>query len=66
MVQHVRQWLVWILLLGLVGTEIELLLLEHYDGASQFIPLVLIAAALVAVVWHMSRPGSLSLRTLIV
>jgi hypothetical protein len=62
MVRHVRQWLVWILLLGL-GTEIELILLEHYDGASQFIPLELIAAALVAVVWHMSRPGSISLRT---
>lgn len=66
MVRHVRQWLVWILLFGLVGTEIELLLLEHYDGASQYIPLVLIAAALGAVVWHMSRPGPLSLRTLVV
>ena len=66
MVRRVRQWLVWILLFGLVGTEIELLLLEHYDGASQYIPLVLIAVALGAVVWHMSRPGSISLRTLIV
>jgi hypothetical protein len=66
MVPRVRRWLLWILLLGLVGTEVELLLLEHYDGATQVVPVALLAIALVAVIWHMGRPGAASLRTLVV
>ena len=48
----VRQWLAGILAFGLVGTEVELLLLEHFEDEWQFVPLVLIALALIVLVWH--------------
>ena len=51
-------------MLGLVGTETELVLLEHYDEPWQFVPLCLIAFALAAIVWHTARGGAASLRTL--
>jgi hypothetical protein len=49
---NVRLWLAAILVFGLVGTEIELYLLEHYEDGWQFVPLVLIATALIGVAWH--------------
>ncbi len=48
----VRRILLITLVLGLVGVGIELLLLEHFDDTWQLVPLVLIAAALVVLVWH--------------
>lgn len=48
----VRQLLLAILLLGLVGTCAELLLLNHMEDLRQWIPLALIGAGLVALVWH--------------
>ena len=36
--QRVRPWLLGILVLGLVGTEIELVLLKHYEEPSQWVP----------------------------
>src|ERR1700680_4126562 len=45
-VESLRQWLFWVLVLGLAGTETELLLLEHYEDPWQFVPLVLIACAI--------------------
>src|SRR5215211_1018634 len=47
----VRHSLLVILVLGLAGTEIELLLLKHTDGFWQILPLGLIGAGIVAVVW---------------
>ena len=44
-----------ILLFGLIGTEVELLFLGHDESPTQFIPLILIAIALVVVVWHIVR-----------
>jgi hypothetical protein len=63
-VESLRQWLFWVLVFGLVGTETELLLLEHYDGPWQFVPLVLIAGAIAALVWHARRPDARSLRAM--
>jgi hypothetical protein len=37
------------LVLGLIGTGAELLLLQHYDGLAQCVPLVLIGLALASV-----------------
>lgn len=51
-VDTIRRALLAILIIGLIGTGTELLLLKHDEGAAQFIPLVLIAAALAAVAWH--------------
>jgi hypothetical protein len=40
------------LVLGLTGTVTELLLLEHFEDATQWIPIVLIAVALVVLCAH--------------
>ena len=55
-----RAALLSILLFGLVGTELELLFLGHDESPTQFIPLILIAIALVVVVWHIVRESSSS------
>lgn len=58
----VRRVLLVILLIGLVGTTTELLLLKHDEGPAQFIPLVLIGVAFVAIAWHEMHRGTASLR----
>ncbi len=58
----VRRVLLVILLIGLVGTTTELLLLKHDEGFAQFIPLVLIGVAFVAIAWHELHRVTASLR----
>jgi hypothetical protein len=48
--------------LGLAGTATELVLLDHVEGFSQVIPLVLIGLALAALGWDLMRPRSLTVR----
>jgi hypothetical protein len=60
----VRRILLGVLALGLVGTGVELLLLEHWDGAWQMVPLVLFALALVTTAWHAADRRATSLRVL--
>ena len=50
--------------MGLVGTEAELLLLEHDESAAQLIPLVLIGASLVLLLWCLIRPARAVVRLL--
>jgi hypothetical protein len=59
---RIQRWLFWVLILGLVGTETELLLLEHYEDPWQFVPLVLIACAMAVLALHRRRPDGVSLR----
>ena len=47
---------------GLVGTIGELLLLEHFDGALQLVPLVVLAVGLATSIWYLTRPGLASLK----
>jgi hypothetical protein len=54
----VRRILLVTLVLGLAGTEVELLLLEHFEDWRQMIPLVLIGAALLVLVWHGVSKGA--------
>lgn len=54
----------FILLLGLVGAEIELLFLKHTDGAWQILPLVLIGVALLVLAVHAVAPGPPTIRAL--
>lgn len=54
--QAIRRVLFWILMLGMSGTAVELLLLKHDEDPYQLIPLVLLAAGLVAVSGHALRP----------
>jgi hypothetical protein len=65
----VRRMLAVILLIGMAGTTIELLLLKHDEDAWQIVPLVLLGAGLVTVLWRMlsgSRASALVLRVLMV
>jgi hypothetical protein len=61
-VDAIRRGLLAILLIGLVGTAAELLLLKHDEGPAQFIPLVLIGLAFIAIIWHAVSEGAASLR----
>ena len=47
-----RRWLLAILVLGLLGTVTELVLLEHYEQPTQFVPLILIVAAIAVLAWE--------------
>ena len=61
-IETLRRWILGVLVLGLVGTVIELVLLEHYEKPLQFVPLVLIAAAAGVIVWQLRRGNAASLR----
>jgi NO-binding membrane sensor protein with MHYT domain len=63
-VEGLRRWLLWVLVLGLAGTASELLLLEHYEEPWQFVPLVLVALAFLALAWYTRGPDTRSRRTL--
>ena len=59
-----RGWVLGILLIGLLGTVTELVLLGHYEEPLQFVPLVLIAVALLAIWWEFSRHDLASRRAM--
>ena len=59
-----RQALLVILVVGLTGTEIELLLLKHTDGPWQLLPLVLNGVALLVLCWYGVGKSAASLRSL--
>jgi hypothetical protein len=64
-VEVLRKWILGVLVLGLLGTVVELILLEHYEQALQLVPLVLIALAIAALVWHLTRGDAASLNALL-
>jgi hypothetical protein len=57
-----RALLLGILLLGLLGTGIELLLLGHTEDLWQWSPLILIGASLVALGWVLIAPRRAGVR----
>src|SRR5215213_1256484 len=60
-----RRLLLAILLLGMSGTTVELLLLQHDEDRVQLIPLVLLGAGVVTVLWHagaQSRTSAIAVR----
>jgi hypothetical protein len=63
-VELLRFWILGVLGLGLAGTVTELVLLEHYEQPLQFVPLVLIVAAVAATAWQLMRKDAASLRAL--
>jgi hypothetical protein len=65
-VELLRKWILGILVLGLLGTVTELVLLEHYEQPLQLVPLVLIAMAVAALIWHALRRDAASLNVLLV
>jgi uncharacterized membrane protein len=54
-IEPLRRWILIILVLGMLGTVTELVLLEHYEQPLQFVPLVLIVAAVGVLWWEVSR-----------
>ena len=59
-----RRWILALLVLGSAGTEVELLLLSHYEDPWQLTPLILIAAAVVIAIWVAIRPTAAGIRAL--
>lgn len=53
-----------ILALAMVGTLAELLLLEHYDGWRQWMPLSVLAATSLVLAWQAMAPSAGSARVL--
>ena len=62
LVATLRRVLLALVALGAAGLVAELLLLEHYESAWQFTPLILLGVVLVAVVVVARRPSLASVR----
>lgn len=60
----VRRVLQLILLVAMIGILIELLLVEHFEDAWQFVPLCLLGLGLVILAWHARAPSRSSRRAL--
>ncbi len=63
-IEFLRRALLAVLVLGVVGTQGELLLLKHYEDKWQFAPLVLNGIALLVVGWHVAARNRVSVRAL--
>ena len=59
-----RLWILGVLVLGLLGTVVELVLLSHYEQPVQLVPVVLIMLALLVLAWHGMGRSAASLRVL--
>lgn len=59
-----RKALFAVFVFGLVGTGVELVLIEHYEDPLQLVPLVLVAAALAVSIWHGFGRSAASVRWL--
>lgn len=62
--RQVRRILLGTLAAGAAGTGIELVLLDHYEGWQQVIPVALLGVSVLVSAWHALRPGAASVRTL--
>jgi hypothetical protein len=60
----IRLALFSILLIGMLGSGTELILLNHYDGWRQWIPVILILLGLSVAGWHAAYSSALSVRVL--
>lgn len=58
----IRAWLLWALVLGSAGTAAELLLIGHDETASQFVPLILLAAGVAIGVALTVTPSAIGLK----
>ena len=58
----IRRSLAAIFLVGSIGTGLELVLLEHMEGAWQYVPLALIGVGCLALAVFVMKPGITGLR----
>lgn len=61
---RLRAFLLVLLTFGLIATGCDLILLGHYESANQFVPLFLIAATLMIILWQAAAPSVASVRSL--
>lgn len=61
---QMRRAMLAILVVGLVGTEVELFLLKHTDGFWQLVPVALVGATLLVALWCAVSAGPAPLRLL--
>jgi hypothetical protein len=59
-----RTLLLFTLVVSLIGTLVELLLLEHFEDVWQWTPIVLLGAAVVTLAWHALDRSAASLNVL--
>jgi len=57
----IRRLLLAILLIGMIGTGVELLLLDHDEDVTQLIPLMLLAAGIAVVLWNAAGRARVSI-----
>jgi hypothetical protein len=57
-----RRFLTLTLIVGIAGTVLELLFIGHLEDRLQLVPIVLLPAGLMALVWHLLRPSRASTR----
>ena len=62
--RRTRALLLALLFVGMAGMGSELVLLWHYEDTVQLLPLLLLVAGLVVVLWQAMRPGAASERVL--
>jgi hypothetical protein len=60
----VRRGLLAVLMLGMIGTGVDLFLIAHYEDTMQLVPLASIAIALGVLIWHIVKSDALSVRAL--
>jgi hypothetical protein len=60
----VRKLLLAALVAGIVGTEVELFLLEHTDGPWQLTPIILLGFSIGVLIWHVLTRSAASVRVL--
>lgn len=60
----IRRLLLAVITLGLIGTAIDLVLLEHYEDSWQLVPLFVIAVALVTIGAYIATGSALAIRAL--
>ncbi len=63
--ETLRRWIAVVLVLGMLGTIVELILLEHYEQPLQLVPVILILAGGGALLWHSRSQDQASRMTLI-
>lgn len=57
-----RRFLVVVFFVGIIGAGLDLFLLEHFEDKLQFVPLGLLAVALLVLIWHVIHRNAASLR----
>lgn len=60
--KHLSRMLTLLLLVGALGTLLDLLLIGHVEGWQQLVPVVLLALGVLVAGWHLLAPRSVSLR----